>query len=123
MHKVRSDISFNQKDFSNKQNLTKIKKKHQTLNFRSFASKNVQNVIQAPTDTEAHTHFHWVDKAAVYFLAFSGTVGMDPKDTATPGMGMELLPLYALSEVVRINTAVLHNLYNKCSRENSTEKL
>lgn len=55
MHKVRSDISFNQKDFSNKQNLTKIKKKHQTLNFRSFASKNVQNVIQAPTDTSAHT--------------------------------------------------------------------
>lgn len=53
MHKVRSDISFNQKDFSNKQNLTKIKKKkkHQTLNFRSFASKNVQYVIQAPTDT------------------------------------------------------------------------
>lgn len=110
---------------TNKNQTNKQTKKppHPTLNSRSFASKNVQNIIQAPTVTQAHAHFHWIGKAAVSFLAFSGTVGMDPKNTATPGMGIELLPLCALFGVMRVNTAVLYNLYSKCSRENSTDKL
>lgn len=75
----------NKQTNKNQPNKQTKKPPHPTLNSRSFASKNVQNIIQAPTVTQAHTHFHWIGKAAVSFLAFSGTVGMDPKNTATPG--------------------------------------